>query len=112
MNNDYESLHFFNIAGSYKSGFSPEFISTPFHILLPKVLYLQELPDTISLDDRNKLMNVDIEPRVLLYQEMIVHYADALLVRLAELYVLLKLASLSFNLYGAHFDPTIQRAPS
>jgi hypothetical protein len=65
----------------------------------------QEIPNIISLEDRHRLMlanTLDMEPRVLLYEEMINHYSDShpfLLVRLADLFVLLKSGTLASDLY-------------
>ncbi|GLB40248.1 hypothetical protein LshimejAT787_0801190 [Lyophyllum shimeji] len=66
---------------------------------------LQEIPSVISPDDRKRLdvtNMLDMEPRVALYQEMTDRYSDShpfLLVRLADLFVLLNAGTLAIALY-------------
>jgi hypothetical protein len=65
----------------------------------------QEIPNIISPEDRDRLMlanTLDMESRVLLYEEMMNRYSDShpfLLVRLADLFVLLQSGTLASDLY-------------
>jgi hypothetical protein len=72
---------------------------------LSKLIRPQEIPKDISSDDRKRLAvanRLDMEPRVALYHEMIDRYSDShpfLLVKLADLFVLLKAGALAIALY-------------
>ena len=64
---------------------------------------VQEVPNNFSAEDHNKLLQADILERVLLYEELIERYSDPppplILIRLAELLVLLRSGSLAAGLY-------------
>lgn len=66
---------------------------------------LKEIPGIISPQDRERLMyaeTLESQSRILLYEEMMERYTDShpfLLVRLAELFVLLGAGSLAVNLF-------------
>jgi hypothetical protein len=89
---------------SYASEVLQVFFPSGF-IAISKSPYPQEIPNVISPEDRNQLVaanRLDIKSRVMLYQEMIDRYSDShpyLLVRLADLFVLLKSGTLAIDLY-------------
>jgi hypothetical protein len=68
-------------------------------------LLSQEIPSVISPDDRKRLdsaYKLSMEPRMVLYQEMIDRYSDShpyLLVRLADIFVLLNADTLAIALF-------------
>jgi hypothetical protein len=92
---------------SYYTGYTSQalqvlFSPTSFSLIS---FYLQEIPSVISPDDSKRLdtaYKLSMEPRMALYQEMIDRYSDShpyLLVRLADIFVLLNAGTLAIALF-------------
>lgn len=105
LNNDYEGLHFVNLTGSY----------APSPFILAKISYLQEIPDTISPDDHNKLMGTDhldwVEGVTIPGNDWLLHRSP-MSPRVAYGLALNLYRKVSASSQLTHFDQTLQPTPS